>query len=42
MTHASVPLEERVKLGITDNLLRFSVGLEDVGDLMTDVNRALA
>ena len=42
MTHVSVPLEERVKLGIADNLLRFSVGLEDVDDLMTDVNRALA
>ncbi|MCX6174182.1 MAG: cystathionine gamma-synthase [Ignavibacteriales bacterium] len=41
MTHASVPKEERDKLGITDGLLRFSVGIEDVEDLITDIEQAL-
>lgn len=41
MTHASVPAEERAKLGITDNLVRFSVGIEDVDDLIADVDQAL-
>jgi cysteine-S-conjugate beta-lyase len=36
MSHASMPKEERVKLGITDNLLRLSVGLEDPEDLFSD------
>jgi len=41
MTHASVPKEERNKLGITDGLLRFSVGIEDVEDLIADIEQAL-
>ncbi|MDG1849508.1 MAG: PLP-dependent transferase, partial [Flavobacteriales bacterium] len=41
MTHASVPLEERTKLGITDNFVRVSVGIEDVNDLKKDLNDAL-
>jgi cystathionine gamma-lyase len=42
MTHFSVPPEERAKLGIGDNLIRLSVGLEDVEDLETDLGQALA
>jgi cystathionine beta-lyase/cystathionine gamma-synthase len=42
MTHASVPPEERAKLGITDGLVRVSVGLEDLDDLLTDIDQALA
>lgn len=41
MTHASVPKEQRAKLGITDNLVRLSVGLEDVEDLIEDLAQAL-
>jgi len=41
MTHASVPIEERNKLGITDNFVRISVGVEDVADLKADLSRAL-
>jgi len=41
MTHASVDPEDRVKLGITDTLIRFSVGLEDKEDLVADVDQAL-
>jgi cystathionine gamma-lyase len=41
MTHASVPAETRAKLGITDNLCRVSVGIEDVDDLIADLDRAL-
>ncbi|KAL7298037.1 hypothetical protein TKK_0009042 [Trichogramma kaykai] len=41
MTHASVPLEEREKLGITDNLIRLSVGIENEADIIGDLNRAL-
>ena len=39
MTHASVPRERRLKLGISDNLIRVSVGIEDVEDLVHDLNR---
>ena len=42
MTHGSVPKEEREKLGITDGLVRFSVGIEDIEDLIDDVKKALA
>jgi cystathionine gamma-lyase len=42
MTHASVPEPLRQKLGIDASLLRFSVGIEDVEDLVADVSRALA
>jgi cystathionine gamma-lyase len=41
MTHASVPVEERNKLGIADNFVRLSVGVEDVEDLKVDLSRAL-
>ena len=41
MTHASVPKEQREKQGITDGLVRFSVGLEDPADLQEDLQRAL-
>ncbi len=40
MTHASVPPERRAKIGLTDGLVRFSVGIEDVGDLMSDIEQA--
>lgn len=39
MTHASVPRERRLKLGIADNLIRVSVGIEDVEDLVQDLER---
>ena len=42
MTHASIPKEERDKAGVTDNLLRLSVGVEDVEDLLEDLKQALA
>lgn len=41
MTHASVPVEERNKLGIADNFVRISVGVEDVEDLKADLSSAL-
>lgn len=41
MTHASVSPEERAVLGISDGLVRLSVGLEDVGDLIADLDQAL-
>ena len=41
MTHASVPPAQRAQLGITDNLIRLSVGLEDVDDLVADLEQAL-
>ncbi len=41
MTHASVPKEQREKTGITDSLIRISVGIEDVGDLKEDLQQAL-
>jgi cystathionine beta-lyase/cystathionine gamma-synthase len=41
MTHASVPEEQRQKLGITDSLVRLSVGVEDVRDLIDDLKSAL-
>ena len=42
MTHASVPIERRQVLGIHDNLVRLSVGIEDVGDLIAELDAALA
>jgi cystathionine beta-lyase/cystathionine gamma-synthase len=42
MTHASVPPELRQKMGLTDSLLRLSVGIEDVEDLIEDLDQALA
>ncbi len=41
MTHASVPKEERERLGITDGLLRVSTGIEDAGDLTEDLRQAI-
>lgn len=41
MTHGSVPPETRERLGITDGLVRFSVGIEDVEDLIADIDQAL-
>lgn len=41
MTHASVPAEQREKLGVTDNLIRLSVGVEDLSDLVADLEQAL-
>ena len=41
MTHASVPAEMRAKLGVTDDLVRLSVGIEDLDDLLADLERAL-
>ena len=41
MTHASVPREQREKLGITDGLIRISVGVEAVEDLKQDLKQAL-
>lgn len=41
MTHASIPKENREKLGIWDNFVRISVGIEDLGDLKADLDRAL-
>ncbi len=41
MTHASVPKEERDKMGLTESLVRFSVGIEDIEDLIADVLQAL-
>lgn len=41
MTHASVPKVEREKVGVTDNLLRFSIGVEDIEDLIADLKQAL-
>ena len=41
MTHASVPREDRLKVGFKDGLLRLSVGIEDVEDLQADLAQAL-
>jgi cystathionine beta-lyase len=41
MTHASIPKEEREKVGVTDNLIRLSVGIEHVDDLLDDLEQAL-
>ena len=42
MTHASIPVERRAQLGISDALVRLSVGVEDVGDLRADLAAALS
>ncbi|MDP2175714.1 MAG: cystathionine gamma-synthase [Bacteroidota bacterium] len=41
MTHASIPKEEREKAGVVDGLLRLSVGVEDIEDLLNDIEQAL-
>ena len=42
MTHASVPKEDRLKVGLTDSLIRLSIGIEDVEDLKEDLAKALS
>jgi cystathionine beta-lyase/cystathionine gamma-synthase len=42
MTHASVPQEERNRIGVTEGLVRISVGIEDVEDILDDLKRALS
>lgn len=42
MTHASIPAEQRRKIGISDSLLRLSVGIEDLSDLLADLKAGLA
>jgi cystathionine gamma-lyase len=42
MTHASIPPDRREQLGLFDNLVRLSVGVEDVDDLRRDLDNALA
>lgn len=42
MTHASIPKEERLKVGLTDSLIRLSVGIEDIDDLIQDLDHALS
>jgi len=41
MTHASIPKEEREKTGVVDSLIRLSVGIEDVDDLIEDLSQAI-
>ena len=41
MTHGSVPAERRQQIGITDDLVRISVGIEDIEDLIADMSQAL-
>ncbi|MEP6779591.1 MAG: PLP-dependent transferase, partial [Gemmatimonadaceae bacterium] len=42
MTHASVPIEKRTEIGITEGMIRLSCGVEDVEDLLADLEQALA
>jgi cystathionine beta-lyase/cystathionine gamma-synthase len=41
MTHASIPREERLKNGLSDSLIRLSVGIEDIDDLLEDLQQAI-
>ena len=41
MTHASIPREERIKNGLSDSLIRLSVGIEDADDLIDDLKQAI-
>lgn len=41
MTHASIPQQERLKNGLSDSLIRLSVGIEDAADLIEDLNQAI-
>jgi cystathionine beta-lyase/cystathionine gamma-synthase len=41
MTHASIPKEERIKNGLSDSLIRLSIGIEDAGDLIEDLEKAI-
>ena len=42
MTHASIPREDRIKNGLSDSLIRLSVGIEDAEDLILDLEQALS
>ncbi len=42
MTHADVPVEQRLAVGITDGLIRVSVGIEDIADIVADIEQAIA
>jgi cystathionine gamma-lyase len=42
MTHASIPEDQRARIGISDSLVRLSVGIEDAEDLIADLDQALA
>ena len=42
MTHATIPADQRAALGISDTLIRLSVGIEEAGDLIADLDRAMA
>ncbi len=42
MTHASIPREVRARIGVVDGLIRLSVGIEDVDDLVDDLTQALS
>ena len=41
MTHAAIPKQEREKTGVVDSLIRLSVGVEDIEDLIADLKQAL-
>ena len=41
MTHKAIPKEEREKTGVVDSLIRLSVGIEDIEDLLEDIKRSL-
>ena len=41
MTHASISAEDRAKIGLSDGLIRLSVGIEDADDLIADISQAL-
>jgi len=41
MTHAAIPKEEREKTGVVDSLIRLSVGIEDIDDLIRDLEQAI-
>ena len=41
MTHASIPREERLKNGLSDSLIRLSIGIEDVDDIKADLREAI-
>ena len=42
MTHASIPADIRKKVGITDGLIRLSVGIENIEDILEDITQAIA
>jgi cystathionine gamma-lyase len=42
MTHASIPKDERIKNGLSESLIRMSIGIEDVEDLIADLEQALS